>query len=187
MTYICLKFLCSKDLKPAIQSLIGKFEKHRRMKGIIDKGSHIDSLLAYTATHWPSHLRDACYPTSDPIIQTVSNFYEVDTGEYNVWFPIFWKASRPYEDQPRMHPIHVAALLGHESVLNLILQSDKPYNINELDSADRTALIWASLLGHVQAVQVLLEKGADANSLGRGDSTASSITSRSRGGGAGTP
>jgi ankyrin repeat protein len=65
-----------------------------------------------------------------------------------------------------MNSIRLAALLGHEYSLQLLLQLTECYEINESDDDGRTALLWASQLGYNKVVQVLLDKGADVNAKG---------------------
>jgi hypothetical protein len=67
--------------------------------------------------------------------------YNVDSRLYDLWFTIFWKATRPYENQPQMNSIRLVALLGHEKVLELMLQSNQYCDINESDNDGQTALI----------------------------------------------
>ena len=66
-----------------------------------------------------------------------------------------------------MNLIRLAALLGHEMVLEWMLELNNYGNINESDNDGRTALIWASEFGHEKAVQILLGRGADVNAQGR--------------------
>ncbi|KAJ9654756.1 hypothetical protein H2198_006274 [Neophaeococcomyces mojaviensis] len=47
-----------------------------------------------------------------------------------------------------------------------MLQPNKYCDINESDDAGRTAIMWASQLGHEKVVQALLDKGADVNAQG---------------------
>ncbi|XP_066260535.1 putative ankyrin repeat protein RF_0381 [Euwallacea similis] len=61
----------------------------------------------------------------------------------------------------RQTPLHIAAKLGHHSMLKLLIESG--CNINTLDSDDRTALNWAVRQGDEEAVRILCEAGSLVN------------------------
>ena len=90
------------------------------------------------------------------------------------------------DERPRMNSIRLAALLGHEKVLEWMLQSNKYGNINESDNRGMTALMWASEFGHEITVKMLLDRGADVNAQGGAicQCPTSSITGWSRDDGA---
>jgi hypothetical protein len=161
MTRICIKFLLLEDCRPTAQCLIRKFNTYSRIDKVLDKDNHFETFLGYSAENWPHHLRDADIPINDAIMQTVSSFYDINTVYHKFWFPIFWKAFRPYDDRPQMTPIHLAALLGTKIMLELIMQSSKPWDINALDNTGQTPLIWACSFSCDKVVQTLIDKGAD--------------------------
>lgn len=66
-----------------------------------------------------------------------------------------------------MNSIRLTALLGHDKVLERILQTEQYYHINKPDNNGVTALIWASQFGHEKVVQMLLDAGADVNAKGQ--------------------
>ncbi|OAP54596.1 hypothetical protein AYL99_11044 [Fonsecaea erecta] len=166
MTRICVEYLYLEDVWPTAETLIRKFQKYRRFDKILEKDNHIQSLLAYSAEHWPSHLREASLPQDDLATFRILGFYQVNSKLCNLWFPIFWQATRPYDDLPGMSAIRLGGLLGHENVLELTLQRKNDYDIDESGRDGRTALIWASEYGHEMIVQTLLERGADINAQG---------------------
>lgn len=57
--------------------------------------------------------------------------------------------------------IHVAAKLGHAEIVSLLLHHGA--ETSHLGSRSRTPLQLASIYGHLQAVEALLDAGADAN------------------------
>ena len=166
MTQICVEFLCLQDSWPVGESRVRKFERTSRIDESLDKDNDAESLLVYTAEYWPHHLRDADKPTNESVIAKVSQLYDTNSPLFGLWFAIFWKATHPYEKQPQMNSIRLAALLGHGKVLELILQSNQDYDINESDDHGRTALTWASQFSHDEVVQILLDNGADVNAQG---------------------
>ncbi|KIX05301.1 uncharacterized protein Z518_06173 [Rhinocladiella mackenziei CBS 650.93] len=147
-------------------SLVQKFDMLSRIDDFLEKDDHVQSFLVYSSEYWPSHLRDAEMPTDDSAMTRLSQLYATDGPPYSLWFAIFWKTTHPYEIQPRINSIRLAALLGHEKLLQLILQSAEHHKINEPDDRGRTALMWASQLGYDKAVQILLNKGADVSAQG---------------------
>jgi hypothetical protein len=154
MTQICVELLCSKDIIPIAQSLVQKFEEDTELDNILDPDNPLEGFLAYSAEHWPRHLQDAHIPKNDPFMAGIFLFYDADSAVHSQWFPIFWMAVSPDYGQPKMNSIRLAAVLGHEKVLELMLQSDKGYNLNESDNDGHTALMWASQFGHEAIVQM---------------------------------
>ena len=166
MTRVCTELLRLEEARTKAQSLIDRFEGVRKIADILDENDSVESLVAYSAEHWPSHFRDAHSLTNDLVMTTILRFYDTNAGLYNLWFPIFWRASRPYKRcLPEMNVIRLAALLGHERVLELMLEAPKRREIDESDEEGRTALLWASEFGHEKPVQMLLEAGADVNNI----------------------
>ncbi|KAN0072724.1 ankyrin repeat domain-containing protein 50-like protein 3 [Elaphomyces granulatus] len=176
MTRICVDFLCFEDSRPILQCLAQNCEKSLGLE--LDTNNHIEILFAYSAEHWPSHLRGASMLTNDSLMASIFRFYDIDSHLYDIWFTIFWTVTMG-GSRPQMNPIRLAALLGHEKVLEWMLQSNKYCDINESDSAGRTALIWASEFCHGKTVQMLLDRGADANAQGGGYGNALQAASRS--------
>jgi ankyrin repeat protein len=65
-----------------------------------------------------------------------------------------------------MSRIRLGGLLGHETILELMLRGKEYMDIDESDGDGRTALVWASECGHEKVVQILLDVGADVNAQG---------------------
>lgn len=66
-----------------------------------------------------------------------------------------------------MNDLRLAAFLGHDQILEWIVNRDGHSNINLADSSGVTALMWASELGHLEVVKLLLlGQGADMNAQG---------------------
>jgi ankyrin repeat protein len=166
MTRVCTELLRLEEARTKAQSLIDRLEDVRKIADILDEHDSVESLVAYSAEYWPSHFRDAHSLTNDLVMTTILRFYDTNAGLHNLWFPIFWRASRPYKWRlPQMNIIRLAALLGHERVLELMLEAPKCREIEESDEEGRTALSWASEFGHEKPVQMLLKAGADVNNI----------------------
>src|SRR5947207_1486778 len=109
--------------------------------------------------------------TNEASMSDMYQLYDTDSSLFVLWFTIFWRATSWIKPQPQMNSICLVALLGHEKVLQWILQSNKDYEIDETDENGRTALMWASQFGHEKVVQILLDRGADVNIQGGGVNT----------------
>ncbi|KIX01605.1 uncharacterized protein Z518_09331 [Rhinocladiella mackenziei CBS 650.93] len=168
MTRILVEFLCFEDIRPNIQFLIEKLGRHKRIDDILDKENYVECLVAYSAEHWPRHLRDAHLHKNDSLLNRIWPLYDTNSGLCDLWFTIFWRATMPYIDQPRMNSVCLVACLGHEEALELMLQSNKYHDINESDNDGPIALIWASQFGHEKVMQMLLDRGAEINAQGGG-------------------
>lgn len=77
-----------------------------------------------------------------------------------------WNAMYPYSQEPDLGPHHLAAITGHASLLQLILDNYPGTQtlIDNKDSMRRTALQWAAERGHRKVVRLLLSRGADFDS-----------------------
>jgi ankyrin repeat protein len=71
----------------------------------------------------------------------------------------------PYTEEPKMNVIHPAAFNGHDDIICRLFTGDKS-TVNHSDSIGMDVLKWASLRGHYETVQILLENGADVNTQG---------------------
>ncbi|KAF5857324.1 hypothetical protein ETB97_005973 [Aspergillus alliaceus] len=146
MSQICIRYLQMDDL-----------ECHQEQPE-----SDIQCFLPYSAEHWAEHVRGMSSSQQQEMVNLVHSVYRTTT---EMWFPIFWEAVMPFDKQPKMDAVHLAAFNGHSHVLKLIITAEED-TINKTDSSGATALIWASANGYYEAVQMLLEEGADANAQG---------------------
>ncbi|KAJ6118823.1 hypothetical protein N7471_013443 [Penicillium samsonianum] len=146
MAEICLRFLLMEDLE---------YDED-------DSRSHTRSFLEYSAAHWPDHVRKMGLTSTQKNTCRVHRLYDIIGKPYSMWFPIFWKAVRPYEKTPIMSALHLAAFNGHEQEVRFILSVDES-DINTPDQRRTYPVTWASLNGHGMIVKLLLERGADVN------------------------
>ncbi|CAI7647886.1 unnamed protein product [Penicillium discolor] len=129
-------------------------------------GAHVHSsiggFLEYSAIHWPDHIRDMTSTPEQEVEDMLFQLYDISTNLFFLWFPIFWRAVESTREIPTMTSIHLAAYNGHTQVLHRLLATGES-NINSADSTGSTAVMYASLNGHHEAVQQILSHGADVN------------------------
>jgi hypothetical protein len=162
MARICAEFLCSKDVGSTAQSLMQRFNTETRIDDVLNENNEVESFLAYSTEYWPSHLVDAHLPINDPLMSMILQMYDTTSALYSQWFTIFWQGFRYWGKKPQMNKIRLAALLGHDKVLEVVLREIRS-DVNLTDNDGQTALGWASEFGHEQVVRLLLEAGADVN------------------------
>ncbi|KAJ6103653.1 hypothetical protein N7486_003875 [Penicillium sp. IBT 16267x] len=123
---------------------------------------NVRDLLEYSAVHWADHVRKMTLMLDQKAQNRLHSVYDMDGKRISLWFPIFWKAARPYRKLPSMSALNLASFNGHEQEVELLLAAQK-HDINTADDTGTNPLIWASQNGHDKTVQMLLKYGADVN------------------------
>ncbi|KAE8416243.1 hypothetical protein BDV36DRAFT_297216 [Aspergillus pseudocaelatus] len=149
MSQICIRYLQMDDL-----------EDHRQQTEF-----DIQCFLPYSAVYWADHVRGMSSSQQQEIVNLVHSLYCTTTSRHELWFSIFWEAIMPRHRKVRMNAVHLAAFNGHSHVLKLIITTEEN-TIYAEDSEGATALMWASFKGYCEAVQTLLNNGADVNAQG---------------------
>ncbi|KAE8362703.1 hypothetical protein BDV27DRAFT_15755 [Aspergillus caelatus] len=126
--------------------------------------SDIQYFLSYSAEHWPDHAREMGSSQQQAMTHLMYDLY-CTTSRLEFWFTTFWGAVNKHEREPRMDAIHVAAFNGHAHVLEWIITS-RAYTIDDRNGNGETALMLASQNGHNDAVNTLLQRGANFNAQG---------------------
>ena len=152
MAGICIDYLLLKKLDSIDPESITSDEEEN---DICDIGA----LLKYSAEYWPGHLRNSPVGNGSPVLEKAYRLYQ-ECDRYQLWFPLLWRAQRPYEHQPDMDDIRLAAFNGHDMVLRLLLEN-KSTDLEATGDKGLTALLWAAKLGYRKVIIVLLDNGAD--------------------------
>jgi ankyrin repeat protein len=120
------------------------------------------ALFDYSALFWPMHFRESCYnsnkdATISRLALTVS---KPGSRSFSQWSRIYWQ-HKIYQNPAGGSHSMIASLLGHSSVVQLLLDEDT--DVNTQGGSFGNALQAASAEGHNQVVEMLLNKGADVN------------------------
>ena len=54
-------------------------------------------------------------------MSVILQMYDTTSALYTQWFTIFWQGFRYWREKPQMNKIQLAALLGHDKVLEVVL------------------------------------------------------------------
>jgi len=166
MASICVNYLSLDEL-----CLIGSKKRKRKNNHMLISEEYendihgLEALLEYSAVHWPTHVRSFTIGSETPVMTKVRRLYKLEHSRFQLWFTLLWRTQRPYEQQPHMNDIRLAAFNGHDLVLRHLFEN-KSVNLEAKDNRRRTALIWAAELGYAKVVKLLLDKQADVNAHG---------------------
>ncbi|KAH9060131.1 hypothetical protein EDB87DRAFT_1617075, partial [Lactarius vividus] len=132
------------------------------------------SLAHYAARNWVTHaqfenvaprIHDGMrrlFDPNKPYLSAWLKLHDVDRG----FVPDEFQNKR----QPRAAPLYYAALCGFNELVT-VLATETPQYAGAIGGGSGTALHAASLQGHVQVIQSLLQYGVDVNIWGRWDQT----------------
>jgi ankyrin repeat protein len=154
MTSICIRCLNLEDREvPSSDELPTE---------ILVAGESTKKFTEYCCEWWTTHYSLSQDASGEDTFQDVLALYDTEGEAFKFWFNCFWAKTRPYDDAKSMTPIRLAAVSNHDKVLDHFLDR-MGMDIDARDQDGRTALYWASILGHDKIVQMLLDTGADAN------------------------
>lgn len=164
MAIMCITYLCL--------TAVGQ---HVPEQAANDKDMKSD-FVGYCSEHWTSHLRDHNITNDKKLLDMVLRLYDTAGRRFSTWFPLMWRATHHYTPTPRIQDQHAIAMSGHAVVLTERYKK-KTFELDLQDSFCRTSLMWAAEAGHVEAVQMLLDTGADVNAKGGDYSSALHLAS----------
>jgi ankyrin repeat protein len=164
MARICVEYLSLDELYHIAP--VYHTTQNDRSQSKMDEEHEIKVLLLYSSEHWAAHFRDASFELKDAVISKARELWRVEGDQFQLWFPLLWRALGPYTRQPDMNDIRLAAFNGHEVILRMILDAEL-VDLEAQDQNGQTALMWAAEQGHEKVVPVLLDKGADVNAQNR--------------------
>jgi len=153
MAQSCISFLSLDDF--GNEGLTARSWKMRNTKAY--------AAFGYAARHWAAHLANAnLFVTPDLARKVTEKLYRPKAGHrFKLWLEVYQSASEPYSCFPANDSnLLWAARFGQTAVVKHIL--DLGYDCDLADKSGRTALFFAAYGGHLETVNVLLTKGADA-------------------------
>ncbi|KAL8977069.1 MAG: hypothetical protein Q9205_007057 [Flavoplaca limonia] len=159
MTHICVRYLSQRNLN------LGPSNIHSSPLTTYNS-INTDTFWTYSAENWAGHARSIQDEAPMFLVDMITGLYDTAGQRFEHWFPIFWKALRPYGFRPVMNAIRLAALNGHSDILQRFLDTDGS-DLDAMDKEGNTALIFGSEYGYAKVVRLLLDKGADINAQGR--------------------
>jgi ankyrin repeat domain-containing protein 50 len=146
---VCIQYLNFADFENG-GSHIGRVEQIQK--------SDSRCFLNYSARHWPEHFRDIQAGEEKHLGKEVFRLYDTRSKRFKIWYSIFWREMRLYEDKPKMSNLSLAAFNGHDAVVKQLLEVGKVHPDSK-DGSGRTPLCWAARNGHKTTVKLLLETG----------------------------
>jgi ankyrin repeat protein len=124
-----------------------------------------EEFIEYCCEWWTNHYSLSQDASGEDTLQDVLALYDTEGEAFKFWFDRFWTKTRQYDLAKSMTPVRLAALSNHNRILKHFLDR-VGVRIDAKDESGRTALYWASKLGHDKSVRMLLNKGADVNTQG---------------------
>ena len=172
MARICIMYLSQSDLHRKICTpLVRKGIPTWKLRNDL---SDAESFVAYSAEHWPSHLRQTELDVNDRLmIQAVKLLDTVNSSIYRLWYPIFWMSVK-YGPEVECTSFHLAAIIGNDVLLRTLRKSVKQ-GVDEKDAQGSTPLMRASEFGHLKVVRTFLEEATAVNATNPRGETAISF------------
>ncbi|THX67332.1 hypothetical protein D6D08_06737 [Aureobasidium pullulans] len=125
----------------------------------------IKSFIDYCCEWWTTHYSLSQDTSEEDTLQDALALYDIEGEAFKFWFARFWAKTRWYDRARSITPVRLAALSNHNRVLKHHLD-ESGMDVEGKDEDGRSALYWASGLGHERIAQMLLDKGADVNAPG---------------------
>jgi hypothetical protein len=160
MTTICMRCLHLED-----REVPSSDDELSTEVSVVEHGQR--EFIEYCCEWWTTHYSLSQDVSEENTFQDALALYNTEGEAFKFWFNRFWTKTWPYHRAKSMTQIRLAAMSNHDRVLHHFLFLDKRgMDVDARDEDGRTALYWASELGHVKIVQMLLDGGADVNAKG---------------------
>ena len=123
-----------------------------------------DQFLHYAVMYWIEHAMQA---PADIVEEFDLNdeFWAKESVTRARWWDTYSQQNR-YAGVTGITPLHLAALTGYPALLDYLLESGRPDEIQSADSWGYTPLAWACDHGDISTVDRLRKAGADVNKAG---------------------
>ncbi|KAJ5153991.1 uncharacterized protein N7500_009430 [Penicillium coprophilum] len=121
--------------------------------------------LGYAAVFWMAHFREAQKQATEELLQLVLQICNTSSRRFKTWSRLYAMADPSTAIRRFTNTMIVASYLGHDTIVNQLLNESEP----DIDSKDldhgRTPIAWAAQQGHMSVVRLLIGTGrADVNS-----------------------
>jgi ankyrin repeat protein len=157
MTSICVRCLNLEDREVSSSAELST--------EILVVGESQREFIEYCCVWWTTHYSLSQEGGEEDTFQDALALYDTEGEAFEFWFNVFWTKTRQYGWADDMTPIRLAAISNHDRVLDHFLD-ETGMDVDAKAEDGRTALYWASELGHDKIVQMLLDRGAEVNAQG---------------------
>jgi ankyrin repeat protein len=164
MTKACIHYLFLKDFDDTDAAE----DEDPYDKFIYDRRGPKYNFMDYAATTWVSHFRNAKVDDNDPLLNSSLILCNRESERTQIWLKRFRGAIdlrlqravklwlSPIGKRQGPANLHIAAFIGHEAVVKLLLRTEK-MDINLKDNNGLTPLHWAAAFEQKEVVKLLLK------------------------------
>ena len=141
---------------------------------INDRGADMSfDHIAYQVRYWPDHVKLSEEMIKKEILNDHA-FMVRDSHIRTMWFNALWDLNHDsFDEKPKnMSLLSISAYLDLVFVAEEILQHSSLVSTQDRDSFMNTPLIWATRMGNIRFVHLLLASGADPNEQNQTQQTA---------------
>ena len=135
-----------------------------RLDDRVDRWKARNTLAAYAAEHWISHVQVA--NTSSHIMRMMETLFDFDRPQFAAWVRIHdMDKPRWYLDRETATPLYYAALCGFSNLVEHLIKKH-PEHVNTFGGQHDYPLVAALYKGHTQVANFLLQHGGNMNGRG---------------------
>ncbi|KAF6805606.1 Ankyrin repeat domain-containing protein 50-like protein 3 [Colletotrichum sojae] len=154
MTQVCVQYLSFNDIRDDL---------FLQQTGNCGSSSNSYPFLHYSAIHWCTHFRNT-YIDDESLIHLVLPLYDASNPRFTTWINFLLEEipGRQKDHWLAFDSLHFASFNGHNRVVRHMLETFK-FSVDVSDREGRTCLIWASMKGHEETIDLLCKLGANVN------------------------